>query len=81
MPRPSPQLGETVSISLTPPFARLFWVDADPSNAASLRAHRQDFPNRAIDVFEADANEVINVILDGVPVTQPALAFLDPKSA
>jgi three-Cys-motif partner protein len=70
-----------IAARASPPFARLFWVDADPSNAASLRAHRQDFPNRAIDVFEADANEVINVILDGVPVTQPAVAFLDPEGS
>ncbi len=70
-----------IAAKATPPFARQFWVDADPRNAASLRAHRDDFPNRGIEVIQGDANLAIDGILRLIPTTQPALAFLDPEGS
>ncbi len=70
-----------IAAHATPSFSRLFWSDADPDNAASLRAHRADFPDRHIDVLEGDANALIDGILTDVSRTQPALAFLDPEGS
>jgi three-Cys-motif partner protein len=70
-----------IAAQAMPSFSRLFWSDADPGNAASLRAHRGDFPDRHIDVLEGDANALIDGILTDVSRTQPALAFLDPEGS
>lgn len=70
-----------IAAQATPSFSRLFWSDADPGNAASLRAHRAGFPDRHIDVLEGDANALIDGILADVSRTQPALAFLDPEGS
>jgi three-Cys-motif partner protein len=70
-----------IAARATPPFSGLFWVDAEPLNAASLRAHRADFPERSIEVLEGDANLLIDAILSVVPKTQPTLAFLDPEGS
>jgi len=70
-----------IAAQAKPSFSRLFWSDADPRNAASLRAHHADFPDRHIDVLEGDANALIDGILTQVSRTHPALAFLDPEGS
>lgn len=64
-----------------PPFTSMFWVDADGHNAASLRAHRQDFSDRRIQVLQSDANEAIDNILRQIPRNEPVFAFLDPEGS
>jgi three-Cys-motif partner protein len=64
-----------------PRFTRLFLVDADPANAASLEAHRQDFPDRWVTVFDRDANQRVDDILSSLPRQFPVFAFLDPRGA
>lgn len=64
-----------------PHFTHLYWVDADPTNAASLAAHRAEYPSRRISVLCGDANEVVGTILHELPRHYPVFAFLDPRAA
>lgn len=70
-----------IAAKATPSFTRMFWVDTDPKNAASLRAYRDDYPERRIDVCEGDANIVVDAILDDLPSVFPILAFIDPEGS
>ena len=70
-----------IAAKATPPFTRLFWVDANRRNAASLRAYRLDYPDRRIDVYWGDANVVIDEILGELPRVFPVLAFIDPEGS
>jgi three-Cys-motif partner protein len=70
-----------IAAKATPPFTRLYWVDADARNAASLRAHRHDFPTRRIEVIHRDANLAVDAILAGLPRNEPVFAFLDPEGS
>jgi three-Cys-motif partner protein len=69
-----------IAAKATPPFTKLWWVEANAANAASLRSHRQDFPNRDIEIVHGDANQAISEILNALPTAFPVLAFLDPYS-
>jgi three-Cys-motif partner protein len=64
-----------------PEFTKLFLVDADPKNVASLDAHRADYPTRSIQTFCGDANARIADILAQLPVDYPVFAFIDPRGA
>ena len=70
-----------IAAKATPPFTSLYWVDADARNAASLRAHRQDYLNHRIDVFQQDANLAVDSILARLPGDEPVFAFLDPEGS
>ncbi len=70
-----------IAAKADPAFTRLVWVDASARNAASLRAHRADYPSRRIDVHHGDANVVIDEILASLPRTDPTIAFLDPEGS
>ena len=70
-----------IAAKADPPFTRQFWVDAGRANAASLRLHREGFPDRAIDVLQADANRAVDDILTQLPRTFPTFAFLDPEGS
>lgn len=62
-----------------PTFTRLFWVEADSRNVASLEAHREEYPARQISVYAGDANERVDDILQALPARYPTFAFLDPR--
>jgi three-Cys-motif partner protein len=62
-----------------PEFTHLYWVDADPRNAASLRAHASENAGRGITIFEGDANQRVDDILAELPTVFPVFAFLDPR--
>lgn len=70
-----------IAAKATPSFDRLYWVEANARNVASLRAHRLDFPSRRIDVVHSDANSAVDAILAHLPRNAPTLAFLDPEGA
>jgi len=69
-----------ISVKAGPPvFTRLYWVDAEERNVASLDAHRLDHPNRQITTIVGDANVRVDDILRTLPKTFPTFAFLDPR--
>lgn len=64
-----------------PQFTRLFWVEANAKNAASLNAHRDEHLDRQIEIFQGDANVQIDNVLRVLPKVFPVFAFLDPRVA
>lgn len=70
-----------IAAKARPAFTRQFWVDDRSANAQSLRAHREDYPDRAITILDGDANTAVEQILRELPRTYPTFAFLDPEGS
>ena len=60
------------------PFDRLLFIEADPERSESLRGLRQEFPERAIEVVNDDANVVLPRFCAGMKPLDRAVVFLDP---
>jgi three-Cys-motif partner protein len=62
-----------------PSFTQVHLVEKEPAFVASLRAHRMEYPQRDISIYDGDANQKVDEVLAWVPKTFPILAFLDPR--
>jgi three-Cys-motif partner protein len=67
-----------IAIDIVPMFDRLVFVDANPRHCAALRALREKYSERTIDVIENDANDAIaNLVRSANWRDTRAVMFLD----
>lgn len=63
---------------MSPAFTYVALFEMRKARAAQLRDLRDSYPNRRIDVFEGDCDELMKDALHRTPVPAPTFAFLDP---
>lgn len=60
------------------PFDRLLLIEKDPTHYESLMRLKAEFPNRNIEILNADANDALPMFCDSMGNFDRAVVFLDP---
>lgn len=66
------------AVKVEPPFDRLMFIEKDSARCNALRGLMDEFPDRDIQVYEGDCNEVLHGIFDTIPQNERAFLLLDP---
>lgn len=66
------------ALSVAPPFDRYIFIERSPSRCRDLEALRREFPDRAIDIVNDDANAEIQRLCSMNWAKHRAVLFLDP---
>lgn len=67
-----------IAIKADPPFDRLIFIEKNEDRVECLNALRDEYPDRSIEVWEADCNDVLPHIFEEIPGNQRAFLLLDP---
>ena len=59
-------------------FDKFVFIEEDPSSIGSLRSLQNEFPERDIEIFNDDANNILPGFCDGMANLDRAVVFLDP---
>ncbi len=69
-----------IAVKTDPPFDRLIFIELKPDRVARLEALKEDYPDRTIEVYRADCNDILvkKVIPSIPPRKQRGFLLLDP---
>ena len=68
-----------IAINTEPQFDRLIFIDLEPRRVAQLQALKEEFPDRAIEIYEGDCNEIlVDKVIPSMPHDERGFLLLDP---